>query len=112
MAEPTQPRLVRALSRWDLTALVINSILGSGIFGLPAAIIVLLHGASPLAYLVAGGGIAVIVVCFAEVSSRFTEAGGPYLYARQAFGPFVGLQIGWIAWLVRVTSAGANANLF
>ncbi|HSC78664.1 MAG TPA: amino acid permease, partial [Candidatus Acidoferrales bacterium] len=47
-----------------------------------------------------------------EVSSRFTEAGGPYLYARQAFGPFVGLQIGWIAWLVRVTSAGANANLF
>ena len=112
MADTTQPHLVRALGRWDLTALVINCILGSGIFGLPAAIIVLLHGASPLAYLVAGAGIAVIVVCFAEVSSRFTEAGGPYLYARQAFGPFVGLQIGWIAWLVRVTSAAANFNLF
>ncbi len=112
MTEIKPPGLVRALSRWDLTALVINSILGSGIFGLPAAIIVLLQGASPLAYVVAGGGIAVIVVCFAEVSSRFTEAGGPYLYARQAFGPFVGLQIGWIAWLVRVASAGANANLF
>ncbi|MCI0404033.1 MAG: amino acid permease [Acidobacteria bacterium] len=112
MTDTARPGLVRALSRWDLTALVINSILGSGIFGLPATIIVLLHGASPLAYLVAGAGIAVVVVCFAEVSSRFTQAGGPYLYAREAFGPFVGLQIGWIAWLVRVTSAGANANLF
>jgi len=112
MAEATKPRLVRALGRWDLTALVINSILGSGIFGLPVMLIVLLHGASSLAYLIAGAGIAVIVVCFAEVSSRFTETGGPYLYAREAFGPFVGLQVGWIAWLVRVTSAGANANLF
>ena len=112
MADTVRPGLVRALTRWDLTALVINSILGSGIFGLPATIILLLHGASPLAYLVAGAGIAVVVVCFAEVSSRFTQAGGPYLYAREAFGPFIGLQIGWIAWLVRVTSAGANANLF
>ncbi|MBI4466440.1 MAG: amino acid permease [Acidobacteria bacterium] len=112
MATPSQPGLVRALGRWDLTALVVNGIIGSGIFGLPAVILGLVGGASPLAFLLAGAGMAVIVVCFAEVSARFTQAGGPYLYAREAYGSFVGQQIGWIAWLVRLTSAGANSNLF
>ncbi|MBI4462872.1 MAG: amino acid permease [Acidobacteria bacterium] len=111
-SDAAQPKLVRALSRWDLTGLVVNSIIGSGIFGLPIIISQLVGAASPLAYLVAGVGMAVLVTCFAEVASRFREAGGPYLYARQAFGQFVGLQIGWLAWLVRLTSAGANSNLF
>jgi len=117
MTEPldsgrSQAGLVRALGRWDLTSLVVNSVIGSGIFGLPAILLGLVGGLSPLAYLAAGAGMAVIIVCFAEVASRFREAGGPYLYAREAFGQFVGLQIGWIAWLVRLTSAGANSNLF
>ena len=38
--------------------------------------------------------------------AQFRSAGGPYLYARQAFGPFVGLQVGWITWLMRVSAAG------
>jgi len=104
-------QLVRALGRWDWTALVINSVIGSGIFGLPALLLGLVGGASPLACLLAGAAIAVIALCFAEVASRFQAAGGPYLYAREAFGSFVGLQVGWVAWLVRITSAAANANL-
>jgi len=113
MAEPTEPAagLVRALGRWDWTALVINSVIGSGIFGLPALLLGLVGGASPLACLLAGAAIGVIALCFAEVASRFQAAGGPYLYAREAFGSFVGLQVGWVAWLVRITSAAANANL-
>ena len=107
-----QTALVRHLNRWDLTALVVNGIIGSGIFGLPAIIITLTGAASPLTYLAAAAGTAVVVVCFAGVGALFSDAGGPYLYAREAFGPFVGLQIGWIAWLARMTGAGANANLF
>ena len=95
--DTVQTSLVRHLSRWDLTALVVNGIIGSGIFGLPAIIITLTGAASPLAYLVAAAGTAVVIVCFAEASALFSDAGGPYLYAREAFGPFVGLQIGWIA---------------
>jgi basic amino acid/polyamine antiporter, APA family len=91
---------------------VFNAIVGSGIFGLPAVVLALVGGASPLTVLAAGAGIAVIVLCFGEVSSRFRGAGGPYLYAREAFGSFVGLQVGWVSWLVRVASAAANANLF
>jgi basic amino acid/polyamine antiporter, APA family len=106
------PQLVRAIGRWSLAALVLNSILGSGIFGLPSDIAKLVGSSAPLAYVLVALGMGLIVACFAEVSSRFTEAGGPYLYARVAFGRFVGLQVGWMAGLVRVTAAAANANLF
>ncbi len=112
MTETNRPGLVRVMGRWDLTALVVNSVIGSGIFGLPALLILHVGYWSPLAYLVAGAGIAIIALCFAELASQFDAAGGPYLYAREAFGAFAGLQIGWISWLVRIASAAANANLF
>ncbi|MBI2956514.1 MAG: amino acid permease [Acidobacteria bacterium] len=112
MTPTSRTGLVRAIGRFDLTALVINAVIGSGIFGLPAIILGLVGAASPVAFLLAGAAIAVIALCFAEVASRFDAAGGPYLYAREAFGSFLGLQIGWITWLVRITSAAANANLF
>jgi amino acid transporter len=107
-----QPELVRAIGRWSLVALVINCIIGSGIFGLPALIAGHLGGWAPLGYLVAGACMAVILACFAEVASRFSEPGGPYLYAHAAFGGFIGIQIGWLTWLVRLAASAANANLF
>ena len=78
--------LIRAMGRWTLTALVINSIIGSGIFGLPSVVAGYVGKQSPLAYLVAAAGIGVVIACFAEVASQFGAAGGPYLYAREAFG--------------------------
>ena len=107
-----QSGLVAALGRWDLTALVVNTVIGGGIFGLPMLVTGLLGVASPFGYVIAAAGIGIIVLCFAEVSAQFRSAGGPYLYAREAFGPFVGLQVGWITWLMRVSAAGASANLF
>jgi basic amino acid/polyamine antiporter, APA family len=107
-----RPRLVATLGRWDLTTLVVNTVIGGGIFGLPMLIARLLGKWSPLGYLVSAAGIGIIVLCFAEVSAQFHSAGGPYLYAREAFGPFVGLEIGWITWLMRISATGANANLF
>jgi amino acid transporter len=104
--------LVRAIGRWSLTGFVINAIIGSGIFGLPDDIARRVGAAAPFAYLLAALGIGVVMGCFAEVASRFTGAGGPYLYAREAFGPFAGIQMGWFAWLVRISAAAANANLF
>jgi len=112
MNKESQSKLVRAIGRWTLVALVINGIIGSGIFGLPDDVARLVGRAAPLAYLLAALGIGVIMACFAEVASQFSEAGGPYLYARKAFGSLAGIQIGWFAWLVRLTSAAANANLF
>ena len=100
------------MGRWTLTALVINSIIGSGIFGLPSVVAGYIGRLSPLAYLVAAAGIGVVIACFAEVASQFGMAGGPYLYARETFGRFTGIEIAWLLWLVRLTAAAAAANLF
>ncbi len=105
------PALRRTIGRWGLTALVLNSIIGSSIFVLPATLAGKLGGMSPIAWAVAAVGIGVTVACFAEVSSRFSEAGGPYLFAREAFGPFVGIQTGWVSYLMRLASNATNCNV-
>ena len=112
MSAPESTHLVRAIGRWSLAALVINSVIGSGIFGLPAIVAVHLGRESPLAYLIAAAGIGVVMGCFAEVASQFREAGGPYLYTRVAFGRLAGLEIAWIYWLSRLAAAAAAINLF
>jgi basic amino acid/polyamine antiporter, APA family len=104
--------LVRAIGRWSLAALVVNCIIGSGVFGLPSVLAGLLGRASVLAVVMAAAAMAVIMACVAEVASRFTETGGAYLYAREAFGRFMGIQVGWLVWFVRLTASAANANLF
>ena len=102
-----RPALERQLGRWDLTAAVINGVIGSCIFGLPAVLAALTGVLSPLAALAAGGGILLIVLCFAEVGSRFREHGGVYLYARAAYGPLVGFEVGWLLIWTRLLSAAA-----
>ena len=111
-APPPSPGLVRAIGRWSLTALVVNSIIGSGVFGLPSTVAGHLGKFSPLAVLLAGAGMGVIFGCFAEVASHFQRAGGPYLYARAAFGRLMGIQTAWMLWLGQVAAPAANANLF
>ena len=111
MSQPKQ-QLVRAIGRWSLVALVVNSVIGSGVFGLPSVLAGLVGGASPWAVLLGGALVGVIMACFAEVASQFTQAGGPYLYARVAFGRFMGIQMGWMLWLAQLAAPAANANLF
>jgi basic amino acid/polyamine antiporter, APA family len=108
----SQPQLVRAIGRWSMVALAVNSMLGSGIFGLPSSVAGLLGRASPLAVLLAGAGMAVIVACYAEVASQFSETGGTYLYVQRAFGRFLGIQVGWMTLLTRLTACAASVNLF
>jgi amino acid transporter len=107
-----QAGLVRAIGRWSLAALAVNSIIGSGIFGLPATVAGLLGKRSVVAVLIAGAAMGVIMACFAEVASQFSEAGGPYLYARAAFGRLTGILVGWMLYLAQTAAPAANANLF
>jgi APA family basic amino acid/polyamine antiporter len=107
-----QTGLVRAIGRWSLAALAVNSVIGSGIFGLPATVAGLLGKRSVLAVLIAGAAMGVIIACFAEVASQFSEAGGPYLYARTAFGRLTGILVGWMFYLAQTAAPAANANLF
>lgn len=105
-------QFVRSIGRWALAGLVINCIIGSGIFGIPAELTHRLGRASPLVMIAAALAMATIMASYAEVASQFSEPGGSYLYARTAFGRFAGLQVGWF-WLLSILGGGAaNANLF
>src|SRR6185295_4452951 len=103
--------LVRGIRRWDLVAITINGIIGAGIFGLPSKVYALIGTYSLIAFVACALVVALIILCFAEVGSRFDETGGPYLYAREAFQPAVAFEIGWLFWLVRMTAFAANCNL-
>ncbi len=103
--------LVRAIRRADLVALIVNNVVGAGIFGLPATAFALAGDFSLFAFVACALVMTSIVACFAELGSRFTATGGPYLYARVAFGPWIGFQVGWLLWLARVSAFAAICNL-
>ncbi|MBC8164398.1 MAG: amino acid permease, partial [Bryobacteraceae bacterium] len=107
----TQPALLRSVSRWDLIAITINCIIGAGIFGVPARAYALAGNWSVVAFGVCAIFAALIALCFAEVASRFSRTGGPYVYARESFGAVTGFEVGWLMWLARVSSFAANSNL-
>jgi len=104
--------LIRTIGRASLTALMINSIIGSGIFGLPSVVSAHLGRRAPIAYFIAGLGMAIVAGTLSEVASQFHESGGPYLYARETQGRFIGIQIAWLTWLSRLAAGSGTANLF
>jgi amino acid transporter len=85
--------------------------IGAGIFGTPAGAQQLAGDFSPWVFALCALLIAPIMLCFAWLSARFTGTGGPTLYARVAFGPFAGFQIGWAFYIARLTAFAANLNL-
>ncbi len=110
-APTSSTRLLRVMGRRDLTSAVVNSVIGSGVFGLPSAVAALTGARSPAAVLLAGLGMFTIVLCVAELASRFDTTGGPYLYARVAFGGTVGFHVGWLLVCTRVLSGAAVLNI-
>src|SRR4026209_2120315 len=101
---PPESGLIRAIRRWDLTALAVNSIIGAGIFGLPSETFRRIGVYSLFAFVACAIVVALIILCFAVVSGRFSGTGGPYLYAREAFGPLAGFEVGWLLWIARITA--------
>jgi APA family basic amino acid/polyamine antiporter len=103
--------LIRSIRKWDLIAVTVNSVIGAGIFGLPSKIYGLVGNYSLFAFLLCAVFAAMIVLCFAEVASRYSDTGGPYLYARDAFGPVAGFTIGWLMWIARTAAFAANTAI-
>src|SRR5260370_33643360 len=71
-----------------------RSIIGSGVFGLPATVAGLLGKGSIAAVLIAGAAMGVIMACFSEVASQFSEAWGPFLLSVTAVGGVEGIARG------------------
>jgi APA family basic amino acid/polyamine antiporter len=104
--------LRREIRKWDLVALLVNVTVGAGILRLPADVQKTVGNYSLGASVVCALIIGLIALCFAEVGSRFSGTGGPYLYARQTFGSTLGFTIGWLMWLTRLAGFATLVQVF
>ena len=103
--------LVRALGRWDLVFLMVNSTIGAGILGLPGKVYALLGVYSVFACLAGGILVGLVGACYAEASSRYPGTGASILYARAAFGPRTAFITGWLAIATRLFAYASIINL-
>jgi basic amino acid/polyamine antiporter, APA family len=109
------PTLKRELGFWTATAMVIGNMVGSGVFLLPAALagIALVYGSSALlAWAVTGAGAMLLAGVFSSLGRAYPRTGGPYAYARRAFGEFVGFQTAWGYWIACWVGNAAIAAAF
>jgi amino acid transporter len=107
----SEEKLPRNLGLWGIWMLVVNGLIGAGIFGLPSGAAALAGEYSVLVYAFCALLILPIILCFAELGSYFRGTGGPIRYGTLAFGPFVGFQGGWLYYLARLISFSANTVL-
>ena len=109
-SEPDEP-LPRRLTAFGIWLLVVNGLIGAGIFGVPGEAARLTGAWSPLVFVLCSLLILPILLCFAELASYFRSTGGPVRYAGAAFGPFVGFETGWTFYVGRAVAFAANLNL-
>ena len=104
-------RLRRDIKTLGAAFLVLNGLIGAGIFALPAVLFARAGSFSIWLFLIIGLLMIAVVLTFAELASYFSETGGPVVYARRAFGAFAGFQTGWLLYLSRLAAIAANTNV-
>jgi amino acid transporter len=103
-------QLIRGIGGIGGAFLVLNGMIGAGIFALPSAVAARAGVLSPWLFVGAGLLIIMIVLAFAELGSYFRDSGGPALYSTTAFGPVVGFGTSWIYYVSRIASISANSH--
>jgi APA family basic amino acid/polyamine antiporter len=101
--------LVRGIGTAGLTASVVNSTVGAGIFVLPAAVALRIGAAAPVAFLLCLATISLVVGCFALAGSRVSASGGVYGYVEHVFGRYAGFVAGVVLWLSDVLACSGIA---
>jgi APA family basic amino acid/polyamine antiporter len=103
--------LPRVLGFWDIIGIIVGGVIGSGIFIVPAAVAAGVE--SPLLILtvwIVGGLLCFFgALAFSELGAAYPQAGGMYIYLREAYGPLISFLFGWTLFLV--IDAGAIATL-
>jgi amino acid permease len=101
-AHRCQPHLAALHAPLGPRHVVLNGVIGAGIFGLASKVFAVSGSYSLIAFVVCAFCVAAIVLTFAEVASRFSGTGGPYLYASETFGPAVGFAVGPMLRVVQI----------
>lgn len=92
----------KKLGLWSIVLLGINAVIGSGIFLLPGKAMKIMGPGSIFVYLFDMILVMAMALCFAEVAGIFNKNGGPYVYAKEAFGDFIGFEVGIMKWAVGI----------
>jgi len=97
-----QTEFVKALSRLDATALVVGSMIGSGIFIVSAEILREVHAPGLLLVVWAASGVVTLMgaLTYGELAAMFPRAGGQYVYLREGISPLFGYLYGWTLFTV------------
>lgn len=103
-------QLIRGIGPIGGSFLVLNGMIGAGIFALPSAVAARAGILSPWLFVAAGLLVIMIVLAFAELGSYFRDSGGPARYSTAAFGPVVGFGTSWIYYVSRIASTAANSH--
>jgi basic amino acid/polyamine antiporter, APA family len=108
-------RLPRALGPLMATAVVIGTVIGSGVFKKPQSVAVVLpHFGWVAVVWILGGLLALLgALALAEVAVLFPRAGGNYVFLREGYGRLFGFLWGWVEfWIIRTASIAALATIF
>jgi amino acid transporter len=108
--EDNKENLKRVIGAFGFSTNIINMVVGSGIFVLPAIVAAGLGSSSVFAYLLCGFLVALVMLCFAEAGSRVTDSGGAYIYIKRAFGPYFGFLTSVLFVLATISADAAVAN--
>jgi APA family basic amino acid/polyamine antiporter len=115
MNRPLAPKedagLIRAIGVPGLTANIVNSTVGAGIFALPALVAAQIGAASPLAYVICAVAMCLFVTSFAMAGSRVSLTGGLYAYVEVAFGRYVGFLAGVLYFLTAILAISGIVGL-
>src|SRR5689334_829741 len=106
------PKLKRSMGLWMATALVVGNMIGSGVFLLPASLADTAGPVSMFGWLFTGAGAMLLALVFANLGRVLPRTGGPYAYARRAFGDFIGFQTAWGYWIAVWAGNAAIAVAF
>ena len=115
MSNETSTAYLRRLGIWDGAMIVIGGVIGAGIFRTPATVAMRTASGLPLLVLWALGGLLTLagVLCYAELGARRPQAGGIYIYLREAFGILPAFLFGWTMALINYPgSVAAVATTF
>ena len=106
------PKLKRSMGLWMATALVVGNMIGSGVFLLPATLAGTAGPISIVGWLFTGAGAVLLALVFANLGRALPRQGGPYAYAKRAFGDFIGFQTAWGYWIAVWAGNAAIAVAF
>ena len=105
-----RPSLVRGLTLLGTVALVVGNMVGTSVYTLPASLAGTTGPLGVAAWALTAAGYLFVALVYASLGTRYPLTGGPYVYAREAFGDFAGFQAVWAYWLSAVVGNAGIAT--